>query len=122
MKQQISFHSKVHKSTDVNIDNRLKQVCLKFYTQYSKDTVIDIMYNDSVTIAWPCFECKKEVNVNIESLLRLGHFSSSQLFCTLHKPSSQRSLHSHLFIRYEDGFIKHLKSNILDKTISQYNN
>ena len=91
-------------------------VC-SFFDDYTKSFIESEMHDDSLTLNWHCFECKKEIPVSISSLLKTGSFISSELFCDEHKNISQLLLHNHTYIRYEAAFLKWFRKSILNNII-----
>lgn len=118
MKKVTSYNATKQIDSAESLEKRFENLTLRFYLNYTRHYVINNMYRNSVTTEWQCFECKAPVHINIESLLKHGRLNSSQLFCSKHKPDTQKSFENLLFIRYEAAFLSKIKSEILNQSFS----
>lgn len=93
--------------------DQLSHYVNEFYSHYSHQTLLQTLHKETYFIEWHCYECKKQISVDIRPLLKKSSsFKSSSLFCSNHKVDAAKSMKSHIFVRYESSFYSSIKHKI----------
>lgn len=105
--------STLRKTTELDTEERFADQVKRFYLSYSRKLIPLQFYQDSTSIKWSCYECKKEIVVDISKILNNRNFRVSTLFCEHHKPTDYDIYNSSMFIRFESSFYNYIKQSIL---------
>jgi hypothetical protein len=112
--------SSMHLTEHLSKHDRFVDTVIRFYRSYSKKTVLHALRKEQTTVCWHCYECKKEIDVNVSKFLQGKRFNPTELFCSDHKPVDYNILRTVLFVRWQDMFFKALSNKILDASIKQH--
>ncbi|BBI90428.1 hypothetical protein HYO65_gp036 [Tenacibaculum phage PTm1] len=111
---------------DTNVydyDTLLKSTLLHYANAYSANIISDEYISNINKVKWYCFECKKEIDVDVSGLvIDTKTFNSRKLFCDVHKPPTKSNIfkQNYLFNRYLISFHSYLKKIIINNSKTKH--
>lgn len=102
---------------------QLNDYVVEYFNHYTHQQLLSTLHHETYYVQWHCYECKKQIDVDIRPFTKRGtKFNSENLFCSNHREKAQRSMRSHVFVRYENSFYNMIKAKMLDTTLIQFLN
>lgn len=119
LSKRISVHAipkEQHASRSTEYDDVLFGVVDTWCNSYAEQLLLQRRIKQSNSVDWYCFNCKAEIHIHVEQLIKRGKLiRPSEFFCTNCK-SHVRKSNDMMLIRYANSFYSKVKQIIKRNT------